>query len=250
MPDDPNKFWYVKNPQGRYLLIDDFADESNSSSYPDAFYNALLDSLLPVFGQDYSYWNIEEQFPSSVVQFTETLLLFDRIIWYTDFIQESDPHFIGAQVAIPQFRNNGGKLIFTVKFNQGFGAQGDPLGFTPVDSLGSSIRVNPNSLYYVDSAYTNHPDFPDPLFPIPELRSSNPFILFGLYTLKPKASSVPMYRYDDPNLNDDPQFIMIGKNDNTNEYDFVMAGTPLNQLNGNNNVAEFFKVVLMDIFQP
>ena len=59
-----------------------------------------------------------------------------------------------------------------------------------------------------------------------------------------------MYRYDDPNLNDDPQFIMIGKNDNTNEYDFVMAGTPLNQLNGNNNVAEFFKVVLVDIFQP
>lgn len=250
MPEDPNEFWYVKNPQGRYLLIDDYLDESFNSSYPDAFYQALLDSLLPLLGQDYSYWNIEEQFPSSVIQFTETLLLFERVIWYTDFIQESDPRFIGAQVAIPQFRNDGGKIIYTVKFNQGFGSQGDPLGFTPVDSLGRSVRVNPSSLYYVDSAYTSHPDFPDPLFPLPELKSSNPGVLFGLLEFKPKASSVPMYRFDDPNSTNDPLFIMVGKNDNTDEYDFVMAGTPLNQLNGNNNVAELFRTIFEDIFQP
>jgi len=246
MPEDPSKFWYVREPRGRYLLIDDFADESNSSSYPDAFYKSLLDSLLPLYGQDYSYWNIEEQFPTSVVQFTQTLKLFDRIIWYTDFIQQSDPHFIGAQVAIPQCRNDSIKIIYTVKFNQGFGAQGNPLEFTPVDSLGASFRVNPNSLYYVDSDFQN--TFPG--IQLPELRSSNPFVLLGLYGLRPKTGSVPMYHFDEPNSNDDPLFIMIGKNDNTNEYDFVMAGTPLNQLDGNNNVAELFRIIIEDIFQP
>ena len=57
-----------------------------------------------------------------------------------------------------------------------------------------------------------------------------------------------MYRFDDPNSTNDPLFVMIGKNDNTDEYDFVMAGTPLNQLNGNKNIGEFFKIVFRDIF--
>jgi hypothetical protein len=180
-----------------------------------------------------------------VIQFTETLKEFERIIWYADFIQQSDPRFIGAQIAIPEFRSGGGKLIYTVKFNQGFGAQGDPLGFTPVDSLGDDFRIFNNSLYYSD------PDFQNqfPTLPIlPELRSSNQFALFGLLALIPKATSVPMYYYDDANLQDDPLFVLIGQNDNSGQYDFVFAGTPLNQLNGNANVGELFRIILDQIF--
>jgi hypothetical protein len=245
MPENPNANWHVQAPRGRYLLIDDFEDESSSNNFPDAFYRSLLDTLLPQFGDEYSYWNIEEQFPTSVIQFTETLKEFERIIWYADFIQQSDPRFIGAQIAIPEFRSGGGKLIYTVKFNQGFGAQGDPLGFTPVDSLGDDFRIFNNSLYYSD------PDFQNqfPTLPIlPELRSSNQFALFGLLALIPKATSVPMYYYDDANLQDDPLFVLIGQNDNSGQYDFVFAGTPLNQLNGNANVGELFRIILDQIF--
>jgi hypothetical protein len=245
MPENPNANWHVQAPRGRYLLIDDFEDESSSNNFPDAFYRSLLDTLLPQFGDEYSYWNIEEQFPTSVIQFTETLKEFERIIWYADFIQQSDPRFIGAQIAIPEFRSGGGKLIYTVKFNQGFGTQGEPLGFTPVDSLGDDFRIFNNSLYYSD------PDFQNqfPTLPIlPELRSSNQFALFGLLALIPKATSVPMYYYDDTNLQDDPLFVLIGQNDNSGQYDFVFAGTPLNQLNGNGNVEELFKIILDQIF--
>ncbi|MFQ5584698.1 MAG: hypothetical protein ACE5GL_09720, partial [Calditrichia bacterium] len=243
MPQDPSKDWYVKEPQGRYLLIDDFDDESISSDFPDAFYKSLLDTLLPALGDEYSYWNIEEQFPTSVIQFTETLKEFERVIWYADFVQQSDPHFIGAQIAIPQFRNEGGKIIYSVKFNQGFGAQGDPLAFSPVDSLGDSYRIFNNGLYYVDSAFAQIMPPAVPL--LPELRSSNTFLLNGLIALVPKMSSVPMYRFDDPQSPADPLFILIGLNDNTNQHDFVFAGTPLNQLNGN---GKLFEIILKDIF--
>lgn len=246
MPQDPSKDWYVKEPRGRYLLIDDFDDESLSSDFPDAFYKSLLDTLLPALGDEYSYWNIEEQFPTSVIQFTETLKEFERVIWYADFVQQSDPHFIGAQIAIPQFRNKGGKIIYSVKFNQGFGAQGDPLAFSPVDSLGDSYRIFNNGLYYVDSAFAQV--MPPAVPPLPELRSSNTFLLNGLIALVPKMSSVPMYRFDDPQSPDDPLFILIGLNDNTNQHDFVFAGTPLNQLNGNGNVGKLFEIILNDIF--
>ncbi len=59
-----------------------------------------------------------------------------------------------------------------------------------------------------------------------------------------------MYRFDDPQSVNDPVFIMIGYNDNFDYYDFVMVGTPLNQLNGNNNIDEFFRIIIGDIFQP
>jgi hypothetical protein len=226
-------------------LIDDFQDESSSSTFPDAFYKSMLDTLLPSLGDDYSYWNIEEQFPTSVVQFTETLKEFERIIWYADFVQESDPHFISAQIAVPVFRGQGGKIIYSVKFNQGFGAQGDPLGFTPVESLGDDFRIFNNSLYFSNPDFQNQ--FPT-LSILPELRSSNQFALFGLLALIPKANSIPMYYYDDPNLQDDPLFIMIGQNDNSGQYDFVFAGTPLNQLNRNNNVSQLFRIILDQIF--
>lgn len=250
MPEDPNRFWYVKRPQGRYLLIDDFLNEVNSN-FPDRYYRSMLDSLLTPIGEGFSYWNIEEQFPSSITQFVETLKLFDRVIWYTDLIDETDPHFVAAQVAIPEFRQNGGKIIYTVQFNTGFGGQGDPLGFSPVDSLGRKFNfIATNARYYPDSAFATA--FPT-LSPLPELTVST-FIL-GIIALVPKATSVPMYRYDDPATGDDPIFIMVGKNDNTGEFDFVFSATPMHYLRGQNNaneadLNEVFRILLMELFGP
>jgi len=254
MPELSGEFWYVKEPQGNYLLIDDFQIESSSTQFPDRFYRSILDSILPELGEEYSYWNIEELFPQSLVQFSETMKLFDRVIWYTDLIQESDPHFLRAQVSIPQFLNpnpnqlyKGGKLIYTVQFNTGFGEQGDPLAFSPVSSLGNSFRINNNSLYDVHPDFgANFPNIP----PIPNQLKVTKFIV-GLLDLIPKATSVPMYYYDDPNLSEDPLFILIGQNDNkgsADRYDFVFSGTPLNQLDGNSNIDELFRIILRDIF--
>ncbi len=246
MPENPNAFWFARRPQGRYLLIDDYAVESNNSGFPDAYYQGLLDSLLATTGDQYSYWNIEEQFPSSVTQFTETLKLFDRIIWYTDIIDQTDDHFIAAQIAIPEFRQNGGKIIYTVQFNAGFGGQGNPLAFSPVDSLGDAFNVIvSNSTYYPDPAFQE--TFPD-LPPLPVLSTSK--FIVGLIALIPKVTSVPMYRYDDPNLTEDPIFIMAGRNDNTGEYDFIFSGTPMHFLQGNGNLNELFSIILIDMFGP
>jgi len=246
MPDDPSKFWYVKEPRGRYLLIDDHSVESSGSGFPDAFYKNLMKNLLAEFGEDFSYWNIEKLFPESQTQFIETMKLFDRVVWYTDIITETDPHFIRAQIAIPEFRKKGGKLIYSVQFNSGFGGQGDPLAFSPVDTLGISYNfISSNRIYYPDSAFARA--FPD-LPPLPELKVSK--FIVGLIALAPKATSIPMYRYDDPKREDDPIFIMVGRNDNTGEYDFVFSGTPLHLLRGNNNIEEFFRIILKDLFTP
>ncbi len=247
MPEENNKTWHVIAPKGRYLLIDDYEVETSSSGLPDAYYKSMLNSILPTNGDDFSYWNIEKQFPSSIKQFTETLLLFDRVIWYTDLISETDAHFVAAQIAIPEFRKiPGNKIIYTVQFNSNFGTQGEPLDFSPVDSLGTKFNfIATNSIYYQDSTFTN--TYPDIV--LPELSVSS--FIVGLISLKPKLTSIPLYRYDLANSQDDPIFIMLGENEfrtTQSDYDFIFAGTPMHFLNGNNNLEELFSIILNDIF--
>ena len=242
--------WYVKEPKGLYLLIDDFANEAQSQ-YPDRYYKSMLSQILPEIDPQagFDYWNIEEQFPASRLQFIETLKLFKRVIWYCDLIQETDEHFITAQVAIPEFLNAGGKIIYSVQFNTGFGALGNPLEFTPVDSLGKMFNfITTKSLYYPDSSGQQNLQN---LFGVqlPELKVSK--IIVGLMALKPKPTAIPLYRYDDPKSQQDPIFVLLGRNDNKqglNAYDFLFSATPLHYLQGNNNLNEFFKIVFKDIF--
>ncbi len=239
--------WHVKSPQGQYLLIDDFEAETGASGQPDAYYQRMMTQLLTELGESggYDYWNIEKLFPASRTQFTETLKLYKRILWYSDLVQESDPHFIAAQVAIPQFRQNGGKLIYSLQFNTGFGTQGNPLEFTPVDSLGQKYNLISSGSNYL----------PDPKFNdvfgilLPPLKVS--VFIIGQIALRPKANAVPMYRFDDPNRESDPIFVLVGQNDNLQgqPYDFVFSGTPLHMLNGNNNLDELFRNIFRDIFR-
>lgn len=261
MPE--NKTWHVKNPKGRYLLIDDFLNEAQSG-YPDAYYRSMLTEVLVEIGNgdQFDYWNIEEQFPVSRIQFTETMKLFDRIIWYTDLIQQNDQRFITAQIAIPEYlfygRDDGDvnrKIIYTVQFNQGFGSQGNPLEFSPVDSLGVRYNfINNGSRYYPlpDSLSSFYSIFG---LTLPELQVNR--IILGLAALKPRVTALPLYYYDDPAKEDDPLFILLGLNDNKAEklpvqdaYDFLFSGTPLHYLQGNANLNEFFKIILKDVFKP
>jgi hypothetical protein len=46
MPENPNANWHVQAPRGRYLLIDDFEDESSSNNFPDAFYRYIPIGIL------------------------------------------------------------------------------------------------------------------------------------------------------------------------------------------------------------
>lgn len=253
MPIEESKTWHVKNPQGRYLLIDDFAVESSVSGFPDRYYREMMQNVV---GEEYTYWNIEELFPSSNNQFIETLKLFERIIWYADLVSATDPHFIGAQLAIPELRkfenNSDGarKIIYTLQFNRGFGAQGDPLEFSPVDSLGKAYNfINANSIYYPDSL--NLPE--DNIFQsLPVLKVSK--IILGMIALKPKGGSIPLYRYDDPATDQDPLFIIAGRNDNNidlnaGDFDFLFSGTPLHFMNGDGNLDQFFDFVIHDLFE-
>ena len=64
-------------------------------------------------------------------------------------------------------------------------------------------------------------------------------------------TAIPLYRFNDTSVDDDPVFVLLGKNDNKfgrDKYDIIFAGTPLHMLQGNNNLDQFFKIIFKDIF--
>jgi hypothetical protein len=249
MPEDPADFWYVKQPKGHYLLIDDFADESSVTGYADRYYKTMMQNIVVAKGEDYSYWNIKKLFPELNTQFTQTLLLFDYVIWYADIMDEANEHFIAAQISLPKFLNRqpqGGKLIYSTMFKITFGNLGNPLVFTPVDSLiNADYRCFPGNTYVSDSLFQQ-------TFPVartlPVLKVSETIV--GIKPLHPKATAIPVYRFANPsNPTDRPLFVLLGKNDNSGEYDFIFSATPLHQLKANNNLDDFFDIILYDIFK-
>ena len=232
MPRKESSIWYVRQPLGQYLIIDDYEVQDNSQY----IYQRTLDSL----GVNYSVWNIKlnrnkdnayDLMPNSVNMFTETMLLFDRVLWYTD----SNPHFEEAQIAIPKFLKVAGKKIFfSTQFREFFSEQGDPLEFSPVDSLGKfSIDILPGVFLEPDVNKSN----------FPKLKASAwiPFVK----ELVPKISAQVLFRLEEnPSLYSGQPVMAVANAENT----FIFFGIPFHQLNAGQNGKKFLSIIINDEF--
>lgn len=103
-----NGHWYVKEPYGDLLLIDDYEPHHDIGTWTSDFYNGILDTLTGVAG-NYSIWTIEDRVPYAVTDIYETLNFFDKVIWYTD----SEPHFQTTASSIYRYIVNGKKLLIS-----------------------------------------------------------------------------------------------------------------------------------------
>lgn len=232
MPKNDRNIWHVKRPIGNILIIDDFEVVDQG----EKLYVQTLDSL----GLEYSIWNIKlnrngdtkyDLMPTSVDMFTETMLLFDRVLWYTD----SNPHFEEAQITIPRYLKIANKkILFSTQFKEFFSEQGDPLEFSPVDNLGkTSYDVFPGTTLQPGSAKSN--------FPVLKANKWIPFVK----EIIPKLSSQVVYRLEEnPLLWQGQPVIAVVNADNS----FYFFGVPFHQLNGNQNARRLLAIILKDEF--
>ncbi|MDZ7318710.1 MAG: hypothetical protein ONB11_06110 [candidate division KSB1 bacterium] len=232
MPRKANAIWHVKKPIGKILIIDDYevADPN------EALYSQTLDSL----GLAYSRWNLKldrnrdgrfDLMPNSNDMFVATMLLFDCIIWYTD----SSPHFEAAQIAIPRFlKAQNKKILFSTQFKEFFSEQGDPLEFSPVDSLGKQS-------YDVFPGIALEPGTTKPNFP---WLKANVWIPFTK-ELIPKPSAQVIYRLEANAFLWPGQPIVAVANA---ENSFFFFGVPFHQLNGNRNARKLLAIILQNEF--
>ncbi|NUO81808.1 hypothetical protein HUU05_17190 [candidate division KSB1 bacterium] len=225
MPRTANETWYVRAPQSKFLVIDDYNIADNTAS----FYHSHLRALVGTF----DVWDIKSNNsalePPSAQAFTQTLQLFDRVLWYAD----AEPNLEKAQVSLPEFIDGGGKIIMTTSFQEFASNQGDPLEFAPVDSLGPRIsRITRNQLINPSAKFASQG--------YPQLRV-NTAIIPNVFPLVPKISADTLYVL--PASTNWPGTPVVGVTDAA--ASFVFFGVPLAQLDGLGTVRQLFEKLLL-----
>ncbi len=227
MPREQDNVWFVREPSSNFLMVDDH----NTADNTDSFYKSTVQEIVgPV-----DVWDIKSNGsalePPTVRAFLLTLKLFDRIFWYAD----TGPTLDKAQAALPTFIEEGGKVLMSTSFREFSSNQGDPLDFSPADSLGIRIsRITRNQLIVPTTDYA--------ALGLPDLQV-NTAIIPNVFPVVPKISSQTMYTLPSSSAwPGTPPMAVINADQN-----FVFWGLPLAVLNGQETVPTLFRILLVDV---
>ena len=229
--------WYVQEPVGDVLLIDD--DDLHETVETDPtriFYQNTLDQLVP---NDYSVWDVEKGLPYSETDLLGTMELFSRVIWFAD----ASSQLADAANSITAYIHSGGHLIIsTSDLGEGNGYDNPPFYFLGIDSVSYDIwRFWPG-----DSLVAQTGDYPDlklgGLGTITHLQDPYGFGFQAADTVEVIYKGISQYTPGDPNLG-----LRWPANDNPN---LIFIDMYLYRADGYGNIVDFFDFVLNEQFSP
>ena len=228
MPRSENAIWFVKEPKSDFLIIDDY----NIADNTDTFYKTTLRAIVG----EVDVWDIKSNGqaldPPSSLAFLMTLKLFDRVFWYGD----TSPNLEKAQVSLPEYVETGGNVLMTTSFKEFSNNIGDPLDFSPADSLGDKIsRITRNQIVLPVQDYA--------ALGLPDLKV-NTAIIPNVFPVVPKISSETMYVLpENPGVwEGTPPVGIINA-----EHSFIFFGLPLAALDGFGTVPQLLEKIFNDI---
>ncbi len=230
MPQSENQIWFVKEPTSNFLIIDDYNILNNTGD----FYNTIIRSIAG----SADVWDIKSNGralePPTSLAFLKTLQLFDTVFWYGD----TAPNLEKAQSSLPDYVESGGKVLMTTSFMEFSSNLGDPLDFSPADSLGSKIsRITRNQIVLPTAEYSTQG--------FPELKVDAALIP-NIFPVVPKISSETLYTLpaNAARWEGTPPMAVINS-----AHTFVFFGLPMASLNGNGTVTQLFEIILNNVLQ-
>lgn len=233
MPDT-GKTWYVREPRGRVLLIDDYPSSILDNQQAAEFYQGALDS--PAVG-NYSKLDIKTSaganLPKIVSMFTETLKLFPCIVWYAyrGNSTTDNANFDLAQQTLPFYLVAGGKIFFSTGFPNNIDQQGSIVNFAPVDSVTN---------FFANVTFQTQVIVVDNNYPVLEAASPSPDNVRGI---KYRNGTPVIYNVPFNPPYDTTKLTVCIKDAVVNPKVFFLS-VPLNRMNGNGNAVFFIRKVL------
>ena len=190
---DSSGVWYVRDKVGDVLFVDDFTNEDNAVS------RAFFSRVLQAINEPFSIYDLaRDGLPASLVDFIETLKLFDKVIWWAD----GSPSLAASQQALISYLADGGHLLLTgfegaalrdrnrwvFNFRD---SQDSLLTFLPIvavsDTVGREIRRILQGTEFIPLA-SGYP-------PLPVARGTTGLTIIGsIFNLYPKPDAIPLYR--------------------------------------------------------
>ncbi|MBN1503787.1 MAG: hypothetical protein JW952_01860 [Candidatus Eisenbacteria bacterium] len=144
--------WHVIQPVGDVLLVDDVPPSVAGAPTTDAFYRAVLDSLLPTHA--YTVFDVANQGSfRSPREISLILPLFKQVVWYGDTRSTSSAGLSMGQGGIAEFLDNGGSM-----FVEGIAVLGDDGSFTS-EFATQYLGVDSLRTQYVSPAEPKSTDF-------------------------------------------------------------------------------------------
>lgn len=170
-----NRIWYVRNPSSKLLVVSNYGtgDLVTVITNYRNWFNAI-DTFPGVnyprnFG-NFDWLDIRRGATATKVgdlvppilnpAMVRTLLLFDYVFWFTDYIPDTWTHMYAvAQFPLYLYNNTGGKVVYTTRFGYYLGdPRGSLVDFAPVDLVGTLLidtRIPNDWPIYPDSTYPN-----------------------------------------------------------------------------------------------
>lgn len=228
MPRSELDTWFVKEPRSSFLIVDDY----NIADNTDNFYQ---NSLRAIVGE-VDVWDIKSNGqaldPPSSLAFLKTLQLFERVFWYGD----NSPNLEKAQVSLPDYVESGGKVLMTTSFKEFSNNIGDPLDFSPADSLGKKIsRITRDQVVLATADFATQ-GFPD--------LKVNTAIIPNVFPVVPKISSETIYVLPENAGAWDGRPPMAVINADRN---FIFFGLPIAALDGFGTVNQLLQTIFNTI---
>jgi hypothetical protein len=131
--------WYVKQPAGKFLIVDDFPSGLTAAQFYDNTFNSISGGALAGKFETYDIDN--SPLPFENVTFPETIKLFDFIFWYSS----SQPSLDLLNLITNKFRESGGKIAISLSLLDSSSSfqydLGSLQGFLPIDSLGMRVEL-------------------------------------------------------------------------------------------------------------
>jgi hypothetical protein len=232
MPDT-SETWFVRQPVGRILVIDDYSPSLIDNSQAYQFYEAALDTML------HSILDIKVGGGANVPKirnpmFVETLKLFQCVIWYSNRAQavSENPNFDLAQETLPYYTASGGRVFFTTGFPTNIPQGVNYVDFAPVDSV---------TAYQVASFSPQTPTIViDNSYPELQSGSPSPDLVRGLY---PKTGAHVIYKmpFNPPY---DTNKIIVCLKDFASNPKIVLMSMPLHRMNEASTAPAFLRRVI------
>lgn len=233
---DSGKNWYVKQPKGKLLIVDDFQSTGSTDNNTKQFYNNAFNSVSggALIGKYEMYDLANTPLPFENVTFFETIKLFNYVFWYSS----SRPRLDLLNLVSNRFREANGKIAFSMTLEDSSASFqydiGTLQGFLPLDSLGD--RVSQGFLLSGADVLPSNQNSG-----YPELKTSST-VSFARTFHPNNIIAEEVYELSSSQLNGN---IAFKSTDNT----LFFIGLPLSQANGGNaNVSSLLGKIFIEDF--